>query len=140
MSEDADRCGMPTGIPGGCPLPGDHQGGCQPAPKPAGLRNANRCTPCLNSHHDRCTGSAGNVGCGCIHNAPVPVPVLDPVKVRQHLTDLEREREVAQHLVTYLDDALDGAERTLTSIDRRLADLRAHPAVVAALADPAAGQ
>lgn len=30
MSDVAERCGMPTGIPGGCPLPGDHQGGCPP--------------------------------------------------------------------------------------------------------------
>jgi hypothetical protein len=42
---------------------------------PAGLRNVNRCTPCLEGEHHRCTGSAGNVGCGCIHAAPVPVPL-----------------------------------------------------------------
>jgi hypothetical protein len=97
-------------------------------------RNANRCTPCLNSHHNRCTGSAGNVGCGCIHAAPVPVPVLDPDRVREHLDDLERERVVQQAVVDHVADLLDGCERTLTALDRRLADLRAQPAVIAALA------
>lgn len=96
-------------------------------------RNVNRCTPCLNSHHDRCTGSAGNVGCGCIHAAPVPVP-LDVARVRQNLADLEHEQRVQQGVVEVLADLLDAAERTLTSIDRRIADLRAHPAVAAAFA------
>jgi hypothetical protein len=41
----------------------------------SGLLNRNRCTPCLERDHSRCTGSAGNVGCGCIHAAPVPVPI-----------------------------------------------------------------
>jgi hypothetical protein len=95
-------------------------------------RNVNRCTPCLNNDHNRCTGSAGNIGCGCIHAAPAPIS-LDPARVRQALDDLEQERREQQAIVTWLDDALDGAERTLTSIDRRLADLRAEPAVQTAL-------
>jgi hypothetical protein len=64
---------------------------------------------------------------------PLPVVPLDPDKVRAQLDELERERDRQQYVVTWLDDALDGAERTLTSIDRRLSDLRAHPAVRAAL-------
>lgn len=44
-------------------------------------RNVNRCSPCLAGEHRRCTGSAGNVGCGCIHAAPVP----------QHAVRAERE-------------------------------------------------
>jgi hypothetical protein len=97
-------------------------------------RNVNRCTPCLNSHHDRCTGSAGNVGCGCIHAAPAPIP-LDPARVREHLADLEHERVVQQGVVDHVADLLDGCERTLTALDRRLASLRADPAVQAALAE-----
>jgi len=103
-------------------------------------RNVNRCTPCLNSHHDRCTG------CGCIHPSDVDPLTgrpydrdgsglirLDPALVRERLADLERERVVQQSVVEHLADLVDDAERTLTATDRRLADLRAHPAVVAAL-------
>lgn len=36
-------------------------------------RNPNRCTACLNSHHDRCTGGP----CGCLHPAEVDPDVLN---------------------------------------------------------------
>lgn len=63
-----------------------------------GLRNVNRCTPCLEGEHRRCTGSAGNVGCGCIHAAPVPQHVIpDAERLGQALnaTPEERQRLVA---------------------------------------------
>lgn len=56
-------------------------------------------------------------------------PILDPVKVRQALADLDREREVQAAVVEVLADTLDAAERTLTAIDRRLEALRENSAV-----------
>jgi hypothetical protein len=97
------------------------------------LLNMNRCTPCLQGEHARCTGSAGNVGCGCIHAAPVPIS-LDPARVREHLADLERRRDVQQAIVDRLDDVISDEQQELASIERTLRELRAHPAVQAALA------
>jgi hypothetical protein len=116
-------------------------------------RNVNRCTECLEGNHRRCTGSAGNIGCGCIHAAPVPVPleaggdldvevvepdravpVLDPAVVRERLAELERDREVQQRVVAALDRLLDDERHALSWLDHQLSDMRAHPAVVAALA------
>jgi hypothetical protein len=99
-----------------------------------GSRNVNRCTPCLDSHHDRCTGSAGNVGCGCIHAAPVPVS-LDPARVRERLAELDLCVRTQCGIVERLDSLLDDERRELRSLERQLSDLRAHPAVTAALAE-----
>lgn len=101
-------------------------------------RNVNRCTPCLNSHHERCTGSAGNVGCGCIHAAPVPAhvvppPAIDPVRVRDRLADLEREVLVQQAVVDRLEDVVGDEQRALRRLTDDLDDMRRHPAVIAAL-------
>lgn len=71
------------------------------------------------------------------------VSALDPAQVREHLDDLDRERLVQQAVVDHLADLLDSAERTLTALDKRIAQQRAHPAVIEVLAqitEQAAGQ
>lgn len=83
-------------------------------------RNVNRCTPCLAGDHRRCTGSAGNIGCGCIHAAPVPVPLddgpelevervpadyspaTDPRLLRERYLELRQRAAVQQALVDRL--------------------------------------
>jgi hypothetical protein len=103
-----------------------------------------RCRPCLNSHHDRCTGSAGNVGCYCIHALdvaapvlhpvePLPVVPLDPDKVRERLAELDREVAVQQGVVDAVDGLLDLVRSELASLERQRDGLLAHPAIRAAL-------
>lgn len=65
----------------------------------------------------------------------VPEPRLDRERMVEHLADLDRERDVQQALVDHIADLLDSCERTLTALDRRIASLRAHPSVIAALAE-----
>jgi hypothetical protein len=70
----------------------------------------------------------------------VPAPTLDGDRVLEHLADLERERAIAQGVVDHVADLLDSCERSLTALDHRIAALRSHPSVIAALADvPARG-
>jgi hypothetical protein len=64
---------------------------------------------------------------------PLPVVELDPDRVREHLAELEHERVVQQAVVVALRGLVDDAERAVDATDRRIASLRAHPAVQAAL-------
>lgn len=64
------------------------------------------------------------------------VHFLKPQQVRTLLGDLEREVAMHDAVADHLDELVAQVRREQTSAERRLADLREHPAVVAALADP----
>lgn len=61
-------------------------------------------------------------------------PQLDPARVRERLAELEQSIAVQRRVVDALDEATGDARRELSALDRQWADLKAHPAVAAALA------
>lgn len=74
-------------------------------------RNVNRCTPCLDGAHARCSGSAGNIGCGCVHAAPAPQHVVpdEPEPARPERLQHERLRIEHGWLVLEVDEHTCGA-------------------------------
>lgn len=87
-------------------------------------RNINRCTPCLEGDHRRCTGSAGNIGCGCIHNAPVPRPLRVLPEPADHEERMDIARRTAYWYIGdegWADTILDAYREDPTVAEARLA-------------------